>query len=163
MDVNSLPKTVTRQRHKCDLNPGPTAPESSTLTTRLPSHPVQPCGHCNWQISSIFIAMLWMYRARQPTNNCHQTASNCTKSYTEFQKFPGGYTRTFIGWGLGHQIPVPDWRSEKVATQSTAYTQTDPVETSIKPGRSLITTTALFTREFLNHGIFIWLLVNGVL
>jgi len=24
----------------CDLNPGPSAPESSTLTTRLPSHPV---------------------------------------------------------------------------------------------------------------------------
>jgi len=39
MGVNSLPKTVTRQRHDCDLNPGPTAPESSTLTTRLPSHP----------------------------------------------------------------------------------------------------------------------------
>ena len=35
MGVDSLPKTVTRQRH----NPGPTAPESSTLTTRLPSHP----------------------------------------------------------------------------------------------------------------------------
>ena len=32
--MNSLPKTVS-----CDLNPGPTAPESSTLTTRLPSHP----------------------------------------------------------------------------------------------------------------------------
>jgi len=39
MDVNSLPKTVTRQRRGCDLNPGPFAPESSTLTTRLPSHP----------------------------------------------------------------------------------------------------------------------------
>ena len=39
MDVNSLPKTVTRQRRDCDLNPGPSAPESSTLTTRLPSHP----------------------------------------------------------------------------------------------------------------------------
>ena len=39
MDVNSLPKTVTRQRQDCDLNPGPTAPESITLTTRLPSHP----------------------------------------------------------------------------------------------------------------------------
>ena len=39
MGVNSLPKTVTRQRRDCDLNPGPTAPESSTLTTRLPSHP----------------------------------------------------------------------------------------------------------------------------
>ena len=40
MGVNSLPKTVTRQHHGCDLNPGPTArPESSTLTTWLPSHP----------------------------------------------------------------------------------------------------------------------------
>jgi len=39
MDVNSLPKTVTRQRRDCDLNPGPSAPESSMLTTRLPSHP----------------------------------------------------------------------------------------------------------------------------
>ena len=38
MGVNSLPKTVTLQRRGCDLNPGPTAPESSTLTTRLPSH-----------------------------------------------------------------------------------------------------------------------------
>ena len=35
MGVNSLPKTVTRQRRGCDLNPGPYAPsESSTLTTR---------------------------------------------------------------------------------------------------------------------------------
>ena len=40
MGVSSLPKTVTRQRRGCDLNPGPSAPESSTLTTRLPSHPV---------------------------------------------------------------------------------------------------------------------------
>jgi len=39
MGVNSLPKTVTRQRRDCDLNPGPSAPESSTLTTRLPNHP----------------------------------------------------------------------------------------------------------------------------
>ena len=40
MGVNSLPKTVARQHRDCDLNPGPSAPESSTLTTRLPSHPV---------------------------------------------------------------------------------------------------------------------------
>ena len=40
MGGNSLPKTVTRQHHDCDLNPGPSAPESSTLTTRLPSHPL---------------------------------------------------------------------------------------------------------------------------
>jgi len=37
--VKSLPKTVTGQRRDCDLNPGPSAPESSTLTTRIPSHP----------------------------------------------------------------------------------------------------------------------------
>ena len=29
LDVNSLPKTVTQERRGCDLNPGPTAPESS--------------------------------------------------------------------------------------------------------------------------------------
>ena len=45
MGVNSLPKTVTRQRRGCDLNPGPSAPESSTLTTRLPSHPAVGGGH----------------------------------------------------------------------------------------------------------------------
>jgi len=37
MGVNSLPKTVTRQRRDCDLNSDPSAPESSMLTTRLPS------------------------------------------------------------------------------------------------------------------------------
>ena len=39
MDVNSLPKIVTQQRRGCDLNPGPSVPEYSTLITRLPSHP----------------------------------------------------------------------------------------------------------------------------
>jgi len=39
MGMNSLPKTVTRQRRDCDLNLGPSEPESSTLTTWLPSHP----------------------------------------------------------------------------------------------------------------------------
>jgi len=39
MGVNSLPKTVTRQCRDSDLNPGPFVPESSTLSTRLPSHP----------------------------------------------------------------------------------------------------------------------------
>jgi len=35
MGVNSLPKTITLQHRGCDLNPGPSAPASSTLTTRL--------------------------------------------------------------------------------------------------------------------------------
>ena len=34
--MNSLSKTVTRQCHGCDLNLGPSVPESSTLTTQLP-------------------------------------------------------------------------------------------------------------------------------
>ena len=38
--MNSLPKTVTRQRQDCDLNLGLSAPESSMLTTRLQSQPV---------------------------------------------------------------------------------------------------------------------------
>ena len=37
MGVNSLPKTVTRQHGGCDLNPGPTAPESSMLTATEPT------------------------------------------------------------------------------------------------------------------------------
>jgi len=42
MGVNSLPKIVTRQRRDCDLNSGPfCARVFSTLTTRLPSHPIQ--------------------------------------------------------------------------------------------------------------------------
>ena len=40
--MNSLPKTVTRQCRDCDLNPGPYAPESSTLIL-LPSHPIANC------------------------------------------------------------------------------------------------------------------------
>jgi len=40
MGVNSLPKTVIRQCRDCDLNPGPSVPESSMLTIQLPSHPI---------------------------------------------------------------------------------------------------------------------------
>ena len=41
MGVNSLPKTVTRQRRDSDFNPGRPAPESSTLTIQLLSHPLE--------------------------------------------------------------------------------------------------------------------------
>ena len=37
MGVDSLPKFVSRQRRDCNLNPGPSAPESSTITTQLPN------------------------------------------------------------------------------------------------------------------------------
>jgi len=55
MGVNSLPKTVTRQRRGCDLNPGPSA-ESSTLTTRLPSHPLE----VYIAVRDLFCSPLWV-------------------------------------------------------------------------------------------------------
>ena len=57
MGVNSLPKTVNRQRRGCDLHPGPSAPESSTLTTRLPSHSV-PSININFAIVGRRVAAL---------------------------------------------------------------------------------------------------------
>ena len=42
--MNSLPRTVTQQCCGCDLNPGPTAPESSMLTIRLLGHPLTKFG-----------------------------------------------------------------------------------------------------------------------
>jgi len=43
--LNSLPKTVTRQHHGCNINSGPTAPKSSTVTTRLPSRHLSRIPH----------------------------------------------------------------------------------------------------------------------
>ena len=43
--MNSFPKPVTQQCRYCDLNPGPSVPESSTLTTLLPSHPLVARNH----------------------------------------------------------------------------------------------------------------------
>jgi len=37
--VNSLPKTVTQQRRDCHLNPGPSAPESSTHANHSATQP----------------------------------------------------------------------------------------------------------------------------
>ena len=47
MGVSSLPKIVSWQHRDCDLNLCPSAPESSTLTTRLPSHPMLRLINCN--------------------------------------------------------------------------------------------------------------------
>ena len=40
MGMNSLPKTVTGQQRGCNLNSGPSVPESSTLNTRLLNRPI---------------------------------------------------------------------------------------------------------------------------
>jgi len=66
MDVSNLPKTVTRQCHGCDLNPGPTAPESSTLTTQLPSHP--DAYNSLLIFSSTYHITVQVYNITRPTN-----------------------------------------------------------------------------------------------
>jgi len=62
-----LPKTVTRQRRDCDLNPGPSAPESSTLATRLPSHSamryVMQFQFCRRRHITLSIMALWRHVA----------------------------------------------------------------------------------------------------
>ena len=49
---------LTRQRRGCDLNPGPSAPESSTLTTRLPSHPHSRLTRAKYLKSSIYSVIM---------------------------------------------------------------------------------------------------------
>ena len=62
--MNSLPKTVTQQRRVCDLNPGPYASESSTLTTWLPSH---PCMIKNIQTTNSLSNIIGMHETRNHT------------------------------------------------------------------------------------------------
>ena len=64
MGVNSLPKTVTRQRLGCDLNPGPSASESSTLTTGLPRRLLNPIRHLisNCQVNAYITAKPYLIR-----------------------------------------------------------------------------------------------------
>jgi len=57
--VNSLPKTVTREHRGCDLNPGPSVPESSTLTTQLPS---------SWYTSTPGLVLILTYNDRTVTH-----------------------------------------------------------------------------------------------
>jgi len=62
MGVNGLPsKTVTRQRRDCDLNPGPSAPESSTLTARLTC--VRLCGDIVRPACRRLLVLLWFRAA----------------------------------------------------------------------------------------------------
>ena len=114
-DVPDLCNVVPRPSR---TSPGtPNVPDFKACSLRSSGYTaVQSWGHCNWQIGSVFIAKLQIKRVRRPTNNCHQIASKCTKSYTEFQKFSGGDTPGRPSAGGSPQTPVPDWESEKVAT-----------------------------------------------
>jgi len=122
--VNSLPKTVTRQRRGCDLNTGPTAPESSTLTTRLPSHPmrqgrgakVRGCPDIlgQWPAARVRQPVIW----RSLTDNrltirhgpCRTTSSwtTCTDILA-----PPGHTRRCQCTGLRARMTVKRTRLQR--------------------------------------------------
>ena len=55
--MNSFPKTVTRQRRGCDLNPGPSAPESNTLTDGYRATLLRLCDSL-WIIRSELVSLL---------------------------------------------------------------------------------------------------------
>jgi len=61
MGVNSLPKTVSQQSRVCDLNPGHSAAESSTLTTRLASYPGSPGKRAVKRVSVCTVCMYVSY------------------------------------------------------------------------------------------------------
>ena len=88
MGVNSLPKTVTRQRRGCDLNPGPCAPDSSTLTTRLPSHPLSPYVYdtaLQWMASWTDLMLRTAFRPS--VSSCHY---DIVRNFTDFQSDASG-------------------------------------------------------------------------
>ena len=51
---------LTRQHRGCDLNPVPKAPESNTLTTRLPSHPFQTTWNHDHIHNHLTALVLWI-------------------------------------------------------------------------------------------------------
>jgi len=71
MGANTLPKTITRQRRGCKLNPGPSAPESSTLTTRLPSHLVTSCKHLRNRVTPCYLSSRYTSAASIHQANGH--------------------------------------------------------------------------------------------
>ena len=113
MGVNSLPKTVSRQHRDCDLNLGPFAPESSTLTTRLPSHPCfsphsavcnvpmcgcRSCERCWWSVSQQLGGQLLACRRRcAGCSHCFWLASWVCNVASSPASDSGGPRRTVLG------------------------------------------------------------------
>ena len=74
--MNSLPKTVTRESRGCDLNPSPSAAESSTLTTQQPSH---PC-YCHININEIAYSALCTVFLKVESDRQFNSAIMCVRS-----------------------------------------------------------------------------------
>jgi len=82
MGANSLPKTITRQRRDCDLNPGPSAPESSTLTTQLTSYPSMTSN--NRVIDQQMTKRPWKQKGTQHTRDKRVSIQRCLVLHFRF-------------------------------------------------------------------------------
>jgi len=127
MGVNSLPKTVTRQRRDCDLNPGPSAPESSRLTTRLPSHPFSlycptkmTTSRKSWRGPSILLMML-LFRPGSFSSNVHQHRVLRTRLGEAARRRHHKLHSTFVR----HDLLLP---ARRYASAGTSH---DPVSVSV--------------------------------
>jgi len=92
MGVNSLPKTVTRQRRGCNLNPGPSVAESSTLTIQLESHHkvrYVPENHA-WASSPVLVVPWKHLPAGNPEQTQPQGNMRCTVSFINHQAVTAG-------------------------------------------------------------------------
>jgi len=90
MGVNSLPKTVTRQRRDCDLNPGPSAPESSTITSRLftvkfPAAWKYTARYCTEPVGCVKHAVLGLMPDRRPTSAVIALKPACRRVYCDIR------------------------------------------------------------------------------
>ena len=119
MGVSSLLKTVNRQRRGCDLNPGPTAPESSTLTTRLTSHPSSVFRHIIFLVKLVCVSCLLR---RSGALLCWRRAT-APPGVTPLPHAPAGTpapsdatARTVLVADMESRAVAPPWRTQPKPT-----------------------------------------------
>jgi len=97
MGVNSLPKTITRLHRGGDLNPGPSAPESSALTT---------------QLRAIFMT-------RQMQENFRIKGKKLYFGFVDLEKAFDRVPRDVISWAM-RKLGVEEWLISAVMSIYTA-------------------------------------------
>ena len=103
MGANSLPKTVTRQRRGCDLNPGPSVPESSMLllTTRLPSH--QGCVYVCISYHITEMPVVLVFGVATTIDSIHRSLPHRVTSLLSMAKFQAPSSSDYLSTVL-HQV-----------------------------------------------------------
>ena len=114
-------RTVIRQRRGCDLNPGPSERESSTLTTRLPSHPCTQL-YCLFYLSNkvsliiinavIIATQAYCTWRRFAKNRVIKIRISQPRRYTFAEAGDVRYHRAGVPREYGCSHAVSEWESE---------------------------------------------------